>query len=261
MGIIILMNLVTFLPQEVFHFVFLLARLGSLIMVLPGFNEGYFNARGRVAFAAIFALVLLPVIPAPPLPNGAFALFFIVLGEILVGLFMGLMAKFIVAALDTAGTIMGLQSGLANVIMFNPAMAQQTGVLSVFLMMVGMAIIFVSNLHHLALAAIVDSYTLMPSGVAVPIGDMSDFLSHMLSKSFALGMQISAPLLVIGVVFNVGMGLLARLMPQLQIFFLATPVQLLLGFFTMMIGLQAGMHVFAESYQQQLMSFMTVGVE
>jgi flagellar biosynthetic protein FliR len=74
-------------------------------------------------------------------------------------------------------------------------------------------------------------------------------------------MQISAPLLVIGVVFNVGMGLLARLMPQLQIFFLATPVQLLLGFFTMMIGLQAGMHVFAESYQQQLMSFMTVGVE
>lgn len=255
------MNLVTLLPQEVFHFVFLLARLGSLIMVLPGFNEGYVNPRGRVAFAAIFALVLLPVIPAPPLPTQPFMLFFIIVGEVLVGLFMGFIAKFIVAALDVAGTIMGLQSGIANLIIFNPAMAQQTGVLSVFLMMVGMAVIFVSNLHHLALAAIVDSYILMPSGVAVPIGDMSDFLSHTLSKSFSLGMQISAPLIVIGVVFNVGMGLLSRLMPQLQIFFLATPVQLLLGFFTIMICLQAGMYVFAESYQQQLMSFMTVGVE
>ncbi len=250
------MNLAEFLPQEVFAFIFILARLGTMVMLLPGIGEGYVYGRARIALAAMLSLVLMPLIQVPDLPDQPGILLAMLAGEVAIGFFMGMISKILFLVLDTAGVAIGMQAGLSNAMIFNPAMSQQAGVVSVFLMMIGIAIVFTTNLHYLALEALVDSYSLFVPGKSLLLADMADYLTHLLSHSFAVAMQIAAPMTVVALVFNVGMGLLARLMPQLQIFFIAMPVQLALSFMVMAVSLSAGLQLFQSNFETQLEGFL-----
>src|SRR3546814_12035340 len=82
-------------------------------------------------------------------------------------------------------------------------------------------------MHHLMLMALVDSYTLFVPGTGFPTGDFSEMAAETVARSFALGFQIALPVVVVGVLIYLAMGLMSRLMPQIQVFFLALPVQML----------------------------------
>ena len=90
--------------------------------------------------------------------------------------------------------------------------------------------IFATNLHHLAIGAIQGSYTLIPPGARAADGDMAELTIRLVSGSFALGIQLAAPFLIFSFAVNASIGLLARMMPQLQVFFIAMPINLLAGF-------------------------------
>jgi flagellar biosynthetic protein FliR len=123
----------------------------------------------------------------------------------------------------------------------------------------GVFLIFASNLHHLMLMAVIDSYSLFVPGAPLPVGDFSDVAARIASKSFLLAMQISAPFIVMGMLFYLGMGLLARLMPQVQIFFIAMPVQIFLGFTVMAMTLSASMMWFLGAFQNTFQSILFPG--
>jgi Flagellar biosynthesis pathway, component FliR len=92
-------------------------------------------------------------------------------------------------------------------------------------------LILATDLHHLMFRAVVDSYELFRPGQSLPVSDMSNLLATTLAASFRLGLQLAAPLVVFGLVFYGGLGVLARLMPQMPVFFVALPVQLMMGAF------------------------------
>jgi flagellar biosynthetic protein FliR len=250
------MNLTEWLPQQVFAFVVIFARFGGLLLVLPGIGEGFVPMRVRVAFAAALSLAFLGLIAVPNVPDSPLLTAVWLMRETVIGVFLGLVARFIVSALDTAGNLIGMQIGLANAMVLNPMMTQQGALTGVFLSMAGLVAIFASNLHVLFLGALVDSYTLFPAASAPPTDDMAYFLAQLLADSFRLATQLAAPLLVLGLVFNVGAGLLARLMPQVQIFFIITPLQIALGFLLMAATLTAVLRLFLETYENQLENFM-----
>jgi flagellar biosynthetic protein FliR len=250
------MALTEWLPQQVFAFVLIFARFGGLLMVLPGVGEGFVPMRVRVGVAAALSLAFLGIIEVPDVSDSPLLTAVWLMRETIVGVFLGLVARFIVSALDTTGNLIGMQTGLANAMVLNPLMTQQSGLTGVFLSMAGLAAVFATNLHLLFLGALADSYALFPAASAPQTEDMAFFLANLLSDSFRLAVQLAAPLLVLGLVFNVGAGLLARLMPQVQIFFIITPVQIALGFLLMSATLTAAIRLFLEVYENQLENFM-----
>lgn len=247
-----------FASAEIFGFLLVFARLGTMIMTLPGFGESVVPARARLAIglAITFALYIplrgsLPGVPESPITLA------LMLGlEIGVGLLIGLSARLVLSGLHVAGTVIAFQSGLAAAQNFDPTQNSQGALLGAFMTLMGLVTIFAFNLHYLMLVAMRDSYQLFPIGQALPIGDFSDIATRAVAGSFTLGIQIAAPFMVYGLVFNIGLGLLARLMPQLQVFFIAMPLNVLMAFVILMLVLGALMAWFTDYFQNSLGAYI-----
>ncbi len=226
-------------------------------MVMPGFSGKLVPTRIRLAFAAMIAFILLPVIglSLPPLPQEMGTLVLRFGGEIMIGLYLGLIVQTLMAALNIAGMFISFQSGLSNAFSFDVVAEQQSTLLTTFLMTIGMTAIFVSNMHHLMIRAITDSYALFIPGQPLPLGDFSQVLSHTLSASFGFGIRLAAPLLVFGLIYYSGLGLLSRLSPQIQIFFIAMPLQIILALSLLMVSLPIIIFLFIQWFEASLIPF------
>lgn len=246
------------LTAEVFTVFMVFARVGSAFVMLPTIGEQFLSPRARLALAVMIALVVAPavepVIPAlPPTLSGMLGLLFI---EILVGLFIGTAARLLFMALAIAGSFYSFMSGLASALMFNPLAADQGALLSIFFSLVGILLLFATDGHHLLIRAVVESYVLFEPGVYPMIGDMADVIAQTVTNSFRLGLQLAAPIVVIALLFYVLLGLLARLMPQMQVFFIAMPLQIMMGLYLLMITLSATMMWFLKEYHAFLGQFL-----
>ena len=93
-----------------------------------------------------------------------------------------------------------------------------------FLTLLGMTLLFATDSHHLVIAALNESYRIFSPGEMMPSGDVAALATRAFAAAFKIGMQLSAPFLVFGLVFNIGLGVLARLMPQMQVYFVGVPL-------------------------------------
>jgi flagellar biosynthetic protein FliR len=254
----VFLNFQQWLSAEAFGIFLIFVRVGATFSLLPGFSEAYVPVRARLLLAAAVSFVLAPAIsPAlPPTPTTVPGLFLLLVLESGIGAFLGLIARFTFTSLQTAGVIIGMQTSLSAAFAFDPSTAQQGALTASFLGALALVSIFVSDLHHLMLRAIADSYSLFPPGGSIPIGDFADVLARLLSSSFLLGVRIGAPFLAFGVIFFLGLGILARLMPQMQVFFVSQPAQILLGLLIFAGILFAGTSVFMGSFEAAMSTFI-----
>ncbi|MBO6826175.1 MAG: flagellar type III secretion system protein FliR [Sneathiella sp.] len=247
-----------FLTTNIFAFLLVFTRIGSIFMVAPGFGEGFVSPRIRlsISLAVSFLVTRFVVDQLPPEPENFLALFVLLAGEIVVGLIIGGALRLAVSALHIGGTIIAQQSGLAAAQFFDPGQMTQGAVTSSFLTLMGLTMIFVTDLHHLMLQGTYASYQLFPVGQMPPFGDVSMLVTNFVAGSFKLGFQISAPFLVYGLTFYIGVGLINRLMPQVQIFFVAMPLQIILAFAVFMITTGASIMWFIAYYEEMLIMFL-----
>jgi len=217
--------------QQVFAAGLIFSRLAAIIMLIPALGETFIPARIRLSFALAVTLLMFPLVwqAAPQVPLDSAGLALAVIKEVLVGLLIGGVLRIFMVSLATAGEIVAVQSTLAFSQTANPLEAQPSTSLGTFLGMIGMVLIFTTNLHHLFISAIVNSYELFPYGRNIPVADAGQLAMQTLSKSFALGLQLAAPVVVFSLIFNIAAGLVARVMPQFQVFFVASPLALLLS--------------------------------
>ncbi len=227
------------------------ARVGALVMLLPGLGEAAVPPRVRLGLALLIAIVLAPTLAEalPAAPTQIWAAMGMVMSETLIGVMLGGSARFLVTALATAGQSMGLEIGIAFAQTADPTQTQSGQILAVFLGMMGIALIFTTGLHHLFIAGIAGSYEMIAPGAPAPIGDLTQLGLKAMSTSFRVGFQIAAPVIAAGLIFRVGMGVLARLIPSIQVFFVVLPLQMLGGFAVIALGLSAGMLVWLDSVQ------------
>jgi flagellar biosynthetic protein FliR len=219
------------LPAEVYGAGLVFARIGALAMLLPGVGETYVSPRIRVAFAFVLMLVIYPLVRShlPPVPTTVDGMFGQLIIEILIGLGLGSILRFFLGTLIITGEVISLQTTLAFAQTTNPLQAQPAATVGSFLSLIGLTLVFATNLHQLFIAGVVKSYMLFTPGHPPPVGDFVNLAVRMTGETFALGVQMAAPLLVFSLVFNIASGLVGRVMPQFQIFFIATPVALLFG--------------------------------
>ena len=207
------------------------ARVGALFMLIPGIGETYVPMSVRLVLALLLSLCLWSIaLPSlPPLPADIGDMTGDIVKELLIGGMMGALLQMFTAALQTAGELISLQTTLSFAQTTNPAEAQPTASVSTFLTLIGMTLVFDTDLHQLFIAAIAHSYTLFPHTKALPLNDAAVLATQTVAKTFALAVQMAAPVIVFSLVFNVAAGLIGRAMPQFQVFFIATPLNLLLG--------------------------------
>lgn len=224
--------IVSVLPAVTVLFLLIFARLGALVMLMPALGEQAIPARIRLAFALALTFVFYPILSAK-LPQGLAddlpRLVLAMVSEIAIGVGFGLLARMLLSAAQTAGASIAAATGLGFAQTVDPTMGQQGAIIGSFVAVTGMALIFAADLHHVAIAGIADSYTMFPPGEPIPLDDFRGAAVMTMAESFKVGVQISAPFMVFGLVFNLGLGVLARLMPQLQVYFLATPVAIFVG--------------------------------
>lgn len=252
--------LATLLPAEVFTVLLVFARIGAAVMLMPGIGDPYVAARARLLLALLIALLAAPAVAAdlPALPDSTVSLVLLIVGEVIIGLFIGSIARFFMAALTTAGMIIAYSASLANALTNDPTAAQQGSVIGSFLTVVALLLIFSLDLHHLLLRATVGSYALFVPGEALPVGDFSEMISALFAKTFLLAFQISAPFVAVSIVFYLGVGLLARLMPQVQIFFVIVPLHVAIGLVVLFFSLPVIMHWFIMNLEEAVMPFVAL---
>ncbi len=236
-----MISLEEFLVGGIFAFLLLFARIGSAIMVMPGIGDLFVPTQIRLLFALAFSLVMLPlygpVMPAVPETMGG--LVGVVIIEIIIGVFIGGLARALVAALDVAGTVIAFQSGLSNAFVFNPGLAAQSPVTASFLTLAGLVLLFATDMHHMLLAAVMQSYTAFPVATLPPPADLAEIVRRVVADGFTIGVQMAAPLIIVGLVLYIGTGLINRLMPQIQVFFIILPLQVGLGFAVFLVSASA----------------------
>lgn len=246
------------LPATAYFYVLIFARVGSILMLMPALGEMSIPARMRLGFALVFSLVLYPMVQPqlPVFPNDVLQVLVYLLHELVIGLILGAITRLVTMAAAVAGSVIAFQTGLSGAQGADPINGGAQGALvGAFLSMLGVTLIFATDLHHVALMAIRDSYMIFSPKDPLMFGDAAQMAIQSAASAFVIGVQMSAPFIVLGLVFYLGMGLLARMMPQLQVFFVVMPATIWVGLILVAILLAMMMGWYLTHYQNELAQF------
>lgn len=233
------------LPEAAFTYMLIFARVGTMLMLIPALGEQVIPSRMRLSFALAFALVLYPLLQSslPAMPTDLLAMLGLLFHELIIGLILGGITRIILMATQVAGSIIAFQTGLSVAMAADPTQQGiQGAVIGSFLSFLAVTLIFATDLHHVALAAIYESYRTFSPSAPLMFGDAAELVVRVISGAFIVGVQMAAPFIVFGLVFYVGVGILSKMMPQLQVFFIAMPATVSIGLIlfalllTMMMG-------------------------
>ena len=240
-------TLAEFFETGVYVFMLIFMRIGTAMMLFPGIGDTYTPVRVRLFLGLGLTLVLFPLLSQimPSEIPGTFAFFILLFREFMLGAFIGIVARILLMAL----------AGLSNAQLFNPALATQGSIIGAFFVITGTMLIFVTDLHHLMIYGLVNSYEIFPVGAILPFDTMGELVTKAVATAFYTGISVAAPFLVVTLLLYIGMGVLARLMPQVQVFLLAIPVQILLSFTVMAVGVVAGLTYWLSFYEQGIRFF------
>ncbi len=250
-----------FITTQVFSFLIVFARLGGALMILPGFSDSTVPMQVRLYLGLAMALLLTPVAQRylPMMPGSPVAFALLLTKELLIGIFIGIMSQIIINALNLAGVIVAHTTSLSNAFVFNPQQASQMTVITGLLSILSVVLIFVTDLHHMLILGILDSYRLFSVGGGVPVGDMSETMARYLGESFSVGFRIAAPFVIVSLGVFLAMGLIARLVPQIQVFMISLPLKILAGLALLMVAISAMMLYFLDEYQEAWMAIFSTG--
>lgn len=245
-------------PDQVWAAGLVFSRVGAVIMLMPGIGETSVPPRVRLTFALILSLALTPLMAAklPHLPPDVAGLVGWVLRETLTGLMIGALLRLMLAALSVAGEIVSLQTTLSFAQTANPLQAQPGTTIASFLGLLGVTLVFATGLHHLFIAALVNSYDLFSTTKRLLVEDAAELAIRTTGQAFLVGVQLSAPVMVFSMVFSAATGLVARAMPQFQIFFAVTPLTVLLGLSVFALSLGVVGLVWIQRYQDVVSVFL-----
>ena len=246
-----------FLTFNVFGFFLVFSRIGTALMIMPGFSASYVNARVRLGIALsisfVSASLVFPLLP--PQPKGAADMIILVASEAYIGVFFGILGRVALGTLQIMGTYVAMFASLANAMVHDPIAEQQSSVVASFLTTIGLLLVFVTDMHHLMLEALLETYALFKPGEVLLVGDVATMLTRGVADSVSLALQMASPFLLVALAYYSGLGILGKLMPALPLFFFAMPIQISLQIFILISTLSGLMMIFLQHFQDIFLRF------
>lgn len=226
------------IPVDEFQlFLIVTARVAGFVSAIPVLFSMQSPAQVKIGLTMAISLVLFPVMSTQlePISFAPLPFYLFVIGELLLGLLIGLSARLIFTAVEFGATVIGFQMGFAAANVFDPQNERQVALLSQFQNVFSILIFLAINAHHIFIETAVMSYQILPPGQFNVGGDAMLYLMDLASHMFILGVQFSAPILAVLLLSGLILGVLARVFPQLNVFLLSFPVNIGTGF--LVIGL------------------------
>lgn len=219
-------------------FLLLLTRMSGLFLIAPFWGSQNIPMYFRVGIAFTISLILFPVVDAKQTleaPVSIIAYTLSVLSELFIGWLIGFVAYVTLMAVNMAGKIMDMQAGFAVVNEIDPTSNQQNPLIGSFLYYLTLIVFVVTNGHHVLLTALVSSIDSIPLLGMNFNTSLSMLIVDFVGGVFATGMKIAMPLTFAILLTNVSLGVLARTMPQMNIFVVGIPMQIVIGLFTVAV--------------------------
>ncbi len=233
------MDIVAVLLNQTSFFLLIFARITGIFSVAPFLGSTNIPGYAKAGLSLLLSYILFPAVYSANvvIPNAMLAYAMLVAGEFLLGLIFGFVSSLIMQAVQMAGHVLDMQIGFGIVNVFDPQFGQQIPLLGNFKYILALMVFLATNGHHVMLSALVASFKLVPvTGVVIP-ASLAGFIIDLVSGAFALAFKITVPVLASLVLADVAFGILARTMPQMNIFVVGIPAKLIIGIFAMMMAL------------------------
>jgi flagellar biosynthesis protein FliR len=227
------MNILDFTNFRVEVILFTFFRISGLFLLAPLFSMKSMPKKVKVMLGFIIAMVISPMVAQQGFTVPQDVLDVITLGvrELLVGLLIGFVFYSLFVGVQMAGAFIGFQMGFAIVNVIDPVTSQQVAIMSQFKYIMATLIFFLLDGHHMILQAVVASYKLIPIGEAVFRFSVYQEIARLIMGIFVIGIKLAAPVMVTLILLDVGLGVVSRSVPQMNIFIVGFPMKIGLGLF------------------------------
>lgn len=225
--------------QYLYNLMIIFARIGATLMLFPGIGEAYVNPRARLTLGFLLAIITQPLLKEylPIYQEGNSILIFTLSIEILIGIFYGVIARMIINVTQIFGTIVSSQSALGSAMLFDPNQGAQGAIISNFYSILVLILLFTTNIYFEIIKAVIASYQLHQPGNTPFLEDFANISTTTINQIFIIAFKLSSPIIIINLLILIGGGILSRLMPGMQVFFILTPAQIILTFIIIMVTL------------------------
>lgn len=215
------------------------SRVSGIFTMAPFYGNRSIPVYAKAGLALLISYILLPLLFSPTvlIPESLLPFVALVAGEFLIGLMFGFISSLIIQAIHMAGHIMDMQIGFGIVNVFDPQFGQQIPLLGNFKYILAMMVFLAINGHHVLLNALFASFKIVPLTGVVFSSSLAMFVLDMVSNIFVIAFKIALPVLVALFLAEVAMGILARTMPQMNIFVIGIPAKIIVGVFVLAAAL------------------------
>ncbi len=245
-------------------FLLIFVRVTGLFVVSPLFGRQNIPAYFKIGFSFLMAIILSYTVPVPETAayNSLIAFIFTAAREFLTGLVLGYISYLIVTAIYLAGQMIDMHIGFGMVSVFDPASNIQIPVTANFYFILTMLMFVAIDGHHLLIYTLNESFSLIPVGSGFSAGqELMDFILGLFGSVFVLSIKIAAPVTAAVLIADVALGVIARAVPQVNVFVVGMPLKILLGlavvFFTL-IAFRNIVHVLIDGMGEEMFRMMEI---
>lgn len=255
-------DLMAFSESRVAMLVLALARVGGLFIMAPIFASRMAPLQVRAALVFFLTLAMLPLLgsaaPAGLADAGAATILGLLAFEAMIGFTIGLVAQLIFGAVQMAGQLAGIQMGLGLANLIDPQSQEQITSLAQWQNLLALLIFLSVDGHHLLIGAVADSFRAVPLGGGLPSAEGFALVVDLAGELFVVALKIAAPVLVLLLLVNAAMGVLAKLIPQLNVFIVGFPLNVAAGLFVLAASQPFTVRLLMQSFSDLGSSLATV---
>jgi flagellar biosynthesis protein FliR len=217
------------------YFILVFARMASMVAFSPIIGSGSVPPQAKVGLSFLLSIIIFPIVARsfPPIPEPIILFWVLMVREMFIGMLIGVIGSLMFAAIQLSGQIYGMQVGFGIVNVMDPMSEEQTSLLGEFTFIFAILLFLVMDGHHVFVRIIANSYTVVPMGSFSFSESLGVEVSHWLTKAFIIAFKIGAPMIFCLLLISAAMGIVARAVPQMNIFIVGLPINIFVGLFMM----------------------------
>jgi flagellar biosynthetic protein FliR len=225
------MEPIFFPTAEIIRFFIVLLRVSGIVVFAPFFSSVSIPISVRIPFALVTTFILTPALPLSKIPAepGLSSIVPVLLNELMMGFILGFAALCVFAGLQFAGQMISFQLGFSLIKMIDPQSNVQAPVFSFLTNYIGLLLFLLINGHHWFLLAVNQSFEFMPIGGVQISGPLAAYIVSLSADILVMGVRIAGPVIVVGIVTDVIVGVVGRTAPQINILIVGMPLKVLVG--------------------------------
>lgn len=246
--------------QHIGLLVVLFSRISAFLFMLPVFGNRSVPLPAKIGLSVFVSILLLSMMRGSvrELPDETISFILVIVKEVFVGITLGFTTKFLVAGVQMAGELVGIQMGFGVARVMDPGFQTQVSIIAEFQIVLMLLFYLTLNGHHFLLNGLFQSYESIPIAKSFIGGGIGRHVVDMAAGMFQAAVKIGAPVIVTLLLLNIALGIIARTVPQMNIFIVGLPLRLGVGFLALAVTVTLFLHLFRNIWSRFQQDFVAV---